>query len=293
MTNWDTTGLPPAAAQRMQSILKSRVKGSMLSVAGATSILGVGFSPVSEVMGAIVLNTTGATFPNCGYYPTSFGLGMGYGYQTQGTNSQYGFAPMYLQYVDVLNNGWSKALERMTVEAKTLKADGVIDVQLQQNHLGSNSIEFMAIGTAINAPASNLHLKEPFTTHLNGTDVAKLLIHGYAPVKTLVEISVGVRHDDYKTLSQASAFAPNTEVSGYTDLITTTRANARRRLEDSVKRSGAQGAIVDSMRLMVFENEPFENHRDHIAQAQIIGTTITSFSNSHRPSNPLTFLSLK
>lgn len=299
MTNWNTSGLPPSAAQRMQTISSGRSKASMLSVAGAISVQGVGFVPVSEVMGAIVLNITGATFPNCGYYPGAFGMGYsggGVSWPNQvATNdpSQYNFGPTYLQYGDVLTNGWTTALARMELEAKTIGAHGVIDIRFQQNNLGSGAHEFVAMGTAIRAMESKLQLANPFTTHLNGTDVSKLFHHGYAPVKALIEISIGVRHDDYATLSQASAFASNTEVSGYTELVTSTRANARRRLGDAIRNSGADGAIIDLMQLSIFENEPYENHRDHVAEVKIVGTTLTPFSQNHKKGNPLTILSLK
>lgn len=299
MTDWDTAGLPPAAMRRMEGVTKNHIKSSMLSVAGATGVMSNGFTPVSEVMGAIVLNTTGATMPYCGYYSTSYGLGMnqvGFGrfnqVVTNGT-SQSNYNMGYLPYIDIINSGWSKAIGRMELEARAVKADGIVGIRLQQNHLGSGSVEFVAIGTAIRSNVGSKHLSVPFSTHLDGVDAAKLFQNGYAPARILVEVSVGVRHDDYITMSQSSVFAYNTEISGHTELVTSARANARRRLEAAVRSSGADGAIIDSLTLSIFENEPSENHRDHLAEVKIVGTSIVSVQKQHQKSRPLTFLSLK
>ncbi len=296
MVEWNTAGLPPAAQRRMESISSSHIRSSLLSIPGATGIDSVGFYPASEVMGAIVLNTAGAIMPSCGMAYQGFGMGGAPMYGSSRTlnngigmvGSSYGYTP----YVDVINSGWTGAISRMMLEAAQVKADGVLDIRLSQNQLGSGAVEFVAMGTAVRSIGRN-HLSKPFSTHLGGGDFSKLMRSGYAPVTILVEVSVSVRHDDMATYSQASMFAPNTEVTGFTDLVTSGRNNARERLRRAVSSAGAQGAIIDSLTMHVFENEPYENHRDHIAEVKAVGTSITTFKTAERTSRPLSILSLK
>ena len=287
MTEWDGSGLPPAAQRRMDGIGKSRIRSSLLSIPGATGIETVGFRPASEVMGAAVLNMSWAAMPSCGMTYQSFGYGQSPMFGNARTlNNGVGPASLsgrgYPSYVDVINSGWSQAIARMLGEAGAVHADGVIDIRLSQNQLGSGAVEFVAMGTAVTS-MSTRHLNKPFSTHLGGVDVSKLLRSGFAPASLVVEVSVAIRHDDMTTYSQSNVFAPNTEVAGFTDLARSARANARERLQHAVKRAGAQGAIVDDLSMRIFEFEPYDNHRDHVAEVRVVGTSITSFQSASGP----------
>ena len=58
--------------------------------------------------------------------------------------------------------------------------------------------------------------------------------------------------------------------------------------------SGADGAIVSSMDLRVWEIEPGENHRDHVAEATVFGTALARFhTDTAAPTRTLTFLPLR
>ena len=296
MVEWNTAGLPPAAQRRMDNISSSHIRSSLLSIPGATGIQSVGFYPASEVMGATVVNTNGAVMPSCGMAYQSFGMGANQMYGSSRTlnngvgmaGSSYGYTP----YIDVINSGWSSAISRMMLEATQVKADGVVDIRLSQNQLGSGAVEFVAMGTAVRSMGPT-RLTKPFSTHLGGGDFSKLLRSCYVPVAIIVEVSVAIRHDDYTTYAQSNVFAPNSEISGFTDLVTSGRANARERLRRAVSTCGAQGAIIDSLTMHVFEFEPYENHRDHIAEVRAVGTAIASFATTERASSPLSILSLK
>jgi uncharacterized protein YbjQ (UPF0145 family) len=305
VNEWDGRDLPPAAAARMQRFAAHGVRTSLLDVPGMTSVTGVGLPPVGEVMGCIVEHIGWQGFGGCGWtgfggdifaggIPGTFGGGItggrGATTVTSGGRSEYaGYAP----YVDALHRGYDTAIARMLTEARAMGADGVVGVRLSVNHLGQDNREFVALGTAVRAAGPD-HPAQPFVTDLPGADVAKLIHGGWVPVSIAVGISVAVRHDDYSTRSQASAWGWNTEVSGYTELVQYVRADARAQFAAHAARAGGEGAIVSSMGLRIREQEPTAGHRDHVAEASVFGSTIIRF---HRgpsaPTRALTVLPLR
>jgi uncharacterized protein YbjQ (UPF0145 family) len=270
----------------------------------------VGLPPVGEVMGCIVEHIGWAGFGGCGWsgwgggfpgpmrmsggIPGTFGGGIagpwGRGTVTSGSGARYaGYAP----YVDALYRGYDTAIARMVTEAQAMGADGVVGVRLSVNHLGQDNREFVALGTAVRS-AGGQRLARPFVTDLPGSDVAKLLHAGWVPVSIAIGISVAVRHDDYATRAQANAWGQNTEVSGYTELVAHVRADARRRFAEHAAGVGADGAIVSDMDLRIWEREPSENHRDHVAESSVVGTTVARFHPGRRaPTRALTILPLR
>ena len=114
------------------------------------------------------------------------------------------------------------------------------------------------------------------------------------PASIAIGISLAIRHDDYQTLNQAGRWAGNTEVTGYTELVTHVRADARARFADHAARAGADGAVVSHLGLQVWEREPAENHRDHVAEATVFGSTLARFSPGRtNPPRALTILPLR
>src|SRR6185312_6786520 len=106
--------------------------------------------------------------------------------------------------------------------------------------------------------------------------------------------SVVVVPDDKKTQQQARAWTQNTEVSGYTELVTHVRADARRRFAEHSAGMGADGAIVSDMSLRIWEREPGEGHRDHVAESSVFGTTVARFHQGQAaPTRALTILPLR
>jgi uncharacterized protein YbjQ (UPF0145 family) len=208
------------------------------------------------------------------------------------TSSGRGYSG-YRPYVDALYRGYGTALSRMVTEAQAIGADGVVGVQLRVTHMENSNREFVALGTAVRAQSAT-RPASVFTTELAGQDVAKLLHAGWAPAGIALGISVAIRHDDWATLRQASWGAGNTEVSGYTELITHVRADARARFRSRVAEIGADGAVASDLSLRVWEIEPSENHRDHVAESMVIGTAVARF---HRgataPTRSLSILPLR
>ncbi|MFC4947660.1 heavy metal-binding domain-containing protein [Pseudonocardia sp. GCM10023141] len=282
MADWDGRGLPPVAAERARRAAAGGAWTSLLSAPAAAGLEAAGFDPVGEVMGSMVQRIGWAGYRGCGVY----GIGGGYGVQP---TSFTGFAP----YADALNRGYTTAMDRMLQEASTIGADGVVGVRLTTTRMDNNAREFTALGTAVRARSATRPLRV-FSTDLPGQDVAKLVAAGWIPTDLVFGLSVAIRHDDWATRQQSSWAAGNTEVSGYTELITHTRADARARFGRHVRATGADGAVVSSMDLQTWSIEPGENHRDHVAEASVFGTALARFhAPAAAPTRTLTFLSLK
>jgi len=288
MADWDGRGLPPVAAERARRAAEGGAWTSLLTVPAAAGLQVAGFDPVGEVMGSMVQKVGWAGFGGCNAYGGSFRYSAVP--TVTASSSRYGsFAP----YVDALNLGYRTALGRMVQEAATIGADGIVGVGLTMTHMDGGTREFTALGTAVRARSTTRPLRV-FVSHLPGQDVAKLVAAGWMPTDLVFGISVAIRHDDWRTRQQSSWGAGNVEVSGYTDLITYTRADARMRFRQHVEKTGADGAIVSTMDLRAWEIEPSDNHRDHVAEASIFGTSMVRFHTSTAaPTRSLTFLPLK
>jgi uncharacterized protein YbjQ (UPF0145 family) len=295
-TDWDGQGLPPAAVARMERGRTSPVRSSLLSVPGHVGVEACGFSVVGEVMGCIVESIGFTGWAGCGY--GGYGLGGagifgGFGgVTTTVTSGQAGGWVGYAPYVDALYHGFDTALYRMLLECQALGGDGVVGVRLEQHHLGQGNREFMAMGTAVRAAGGQRPAKL-FSTTLNGQDFAKLLQGGWMAASVVIGISVAIRHDDWATRSQASAWTYNTEVSGYTELVNHVRADARSQLAQRVGTLHADGAITNSMQLSIHAQEVGENHTDHVAESRLIGDAVVRFHpEGAAPSKSLTILPL-
>jgi uncharacterized protein YbjQ (UPF0145 family) len=278
MTEWDGRGLPPAAQARVDRARSDGVRSSLLSIRGQAGVQGVGLDPVGEVMGCIVENIGWTGWGGCGVY---YGRGLG-GFAvapptlTSGGGGGYSsFAP----YVDALYRGYDTAMYRMLLEAQAVGADGVVGVVSSREPLldQRGAQEFVMRGTAVRARSASrpAHL---FSTDLSGGDVAKLLHAGWAPTELVFGISVAVRHDDYATQAAARAWSTqNVEVPGYTELVTYARADAVARFEERAGRQGSDAATVSNMSLHVWGIEPSEGHRDHVAEAMVVGNAVVQF----------------
>jgi uncharacterized protein YbjQ (UPF0145 family) len=280
---WDGRGLPPVARKRIARAAADGVRTSLLPVNGAAGLEASGFEVVGEVLGTIVMQISWTGFGGCGYSPMSGfgGYGFGPGTVTSGSGSRWaGYAP----YVQALQHGRNTALERMIMEAAALGADGVVGVKLTDERMEGNKREFMALGTAVRSRGGQRPAR-PFTTDLSGQDVAKLLAAGWVPAGIAYGISVAIRHDDWQTQAQSGVFAGNVEVSGYTELMSHVRADARREFSRLAAHLGGDSALLTSIWRHVWEYEAGEGHRDHVAECIITGNAIARF---HAGAAPLT-----
>jgi uncharacterized protein YbjQ (UPF0145 family) len=109
------------------------------------------------------------------------------------------------------------------------------------------------------------------------------------PAGLALGISIGSRHDDRRLAGQARWWSGNVEVAGWTELVNQSRHDARRRLEQDVRRLGGEGVVITGMRMRVRERDcpATVGRRDHIAEVTLTGTAIARFSRAGQcPAGP-------
>lgn len=262
----------------MAEITHSGTWGSALSTAEFAAIRSAGFEPAGQVLGAAVYNIGYRGGYGC---PGAWGGGAFFGgfTQTQTQLSGRGGWGSFGPLTQAMYSARRTAISRMTAECAALGGHGVVGVRLTIGSFPAGGLEFKAIGTAVRVPGSRAS-RQPFTSDLSGQDFAKLISTGWVPVGLALGISIGARHDDWMTRRQRSWGAGNTEVAGYTELVSSTRHDASEQLRSDVARMGAEGVVVAVNDLRVSEREcpSAEGNADHIAEATIIGTAITRFT---------------
>jgi uncharacterized protein YbjQ (UPF0145 family) len=227
--------------------------GSALTADEFAVIRSAGFEPVGQVFGAAVYGTGSASTSGC---PGSFAAQVQAMYQAR-----------------------RAALDRMTAECARLGGHGVVGVRLSMGDFLLGGLEFMVIGTAVRASGVAVEPPSPFTSDVSGQDFAKLIMTGWVPVGLALGVSIGSRHDDRPTTRQARWLSGNAEVTGWAELVTQSRTDARRELENDVRRLGAEGVVIATMRMRVRQRDcpVIVGRRDHIVEAILIGTAIARF----------------
>jgi len=254
---------PPVAGARVAGDRSGGAWGSALTSAEFAAVRGVGFEPVGQVFGAAV-----------------YAVGYAAGYGEHGS-----FGPL----VEALYQARQTALDRMTAECAALGGHGVVGVRLSRGSLPFGGLDFTAIGTAVRAPGAARGLRAPFTCDVPGQDFARLIMAGWVPAGLATGISIGSRHDDRATARQVRWASGNVEVAGWTELVSQSRQDARRRLEQDVGRLGAEGVVITGMQMRVRERDcpATVGRRDHIVEVTLTGTAIARFSRAgQRPAGP-------
>jgi uncharacterized protein YbjQ (UPF0145 family) len=234
---------------------------SFLSVPSALAVGAAGLVPVGEVVGTTVVWLSWAGWPGCGVSGTD-----------PVTRGQ--ILPGFADYTDALAGGYRTALDRMTAEAESLGADGILGVRLHgANFFGvPDLVRFTARGTAVRrGPKREV---EPFCTLLDGGEVLALLGAGWQPTSVHVEVAVLVRHDDWATRRQAGSFA-NAEVGAYTAMLRAGRTQLRDQLVADAAAAGDDGVLVAELSdrsWMTAGNE--EGHRDLMVEFFAVGNGI-------------------
>ena len=120
------------------------------------------------------------------------------------------------------------------------------------------------------------------------------MMGGWLPTDILYGISLTIRHDDWAVYAQTRFLSGNTEVDGFTQLTTHCRRQARESLHSRALRAGVDGVLVTSQTMRIWEQEPSDGHRDHLAEARMFGTGVVRFgSGPGRPFSSLSILPLK
>jgi uncharacterized protein YbjQ (UPF0145 family) len=178
------------------------------------------------------------------------------------------------------NSGGSWGSALTCQEFAAVGGHGVVGVQLRRRRFALGGLEFTAIGTAVRAADATAALPVPFTSGVSGQDFARLISAGWVPAGLALGIAIGSRHDDRPTARQLRPWSGNAEVAGWTELVSQSRKDARRRLEADVRRLGGEGVVIADMEMRVRERDcpAAVGRRDHIVEATFTGTAIVSFS---------------
>ncbi len=249
--------------------------GSALTADEFAAVRSAGFEPVGQAFGAAVYDAGSASGYSC---PAAWGSSSDARPATEvsGRGGPGSFGPL----VQAMYQARHTAIDRMTTECTGLGGHGVVGVRLSRGSFPLGGLEFRAIGTAVRAPGAPYGPQVPFTSDVSGQDFAKLIMTGWVPAGLALGISIGSRHDDRTTARQARWTSANAEVTGWTELVSESRHDARRRLESDVKRLGADGVVIAAMQMQVRQRDcPVQVGRhDHIVEATLIGTAIARFS---------------
>ena len=262
---------------------------SALSAGELAAIGSVGFEPVGQVMGSAVLRI-GRTGRYWGYHDCR--------YSQQGRRTARlggagalvavsGAGAASATVVEVFDRARHIVLGRMSARCAAVGGHGVVAAAVTMAAMDTepDCLEFKVIGTAVRARGSQIRLKSPFTSHLDGHGFAKLLAAGWVPVELLVGMSIGVRHDD--SFSAARKFSSrNTEISGLSDLVRAVRADARRQLQlHGAERGGNALIMAAGGTLRVWketctrsagDDDELAFH-DHLAESTLVGSTVAQF----------------
>jgi uncharacterized protein YbjQ (UPF0145 family) len=248
----------------------------LLSASAAAGVQLAGFEALAEVMGCTVRGVSLQGYAGCGVVPGNLGPDAIFG-PLPTTESRDIRWTTFHPYADGVRGGFRTALSRLQEEVAALGADGVVGIRLTRNKL-DNAEEFSALGTAVRS-RSRVSPASPFTTHLNGSDVAKLILNGWVPASLLVGFEVAIRHDDWRTREQAGSWL-NVEISGYSETGRQARRAVRTDIHDQLLRLGAEGFIASTITLKIFEINVAEGHRDRAGEALMIGTALAQFADS-------------
>jgi uncharacterized protein YbjQ (UPF0145 family) len=279
--------VPAGAAARAPGAWPGGTWESALTAQEFTAVRGVGFEPAGQVFGAAVYAAGDVSGYDCPGVWGSSGDRRPAGPATQvsGRREAGSFGPL----VEVMYQARQTAIGRMTAECAALGGHGVVGVRLSRGSLPLSGLDFTAIGTAVRAPGAAHVQRALFTCDVSGQDFARLIAAGWVPAGLALGISIGSRHDDRALAGQARRWSGNVEVAGWTELVNQSRHDARRALEQDVRRLGGEGVVITGMQMRVRERDcpATVGRRDHVVEVTLTGTAIDRFSRaSHRPAGP-------
>jgi len=263
-----------------------RAWGSVLSADGFAAVRSVGFEPAGQVFGAAVFPlvvTAGASCP---------GTGADRGRRGSSPEPPAGVTIVSgdgvpgpaARIARALTEGRQLAMDRMTAECADIGAHGIVGASMRVREipagtLTGGAVEFTVIGTAVRA-AGCPPPGRPFACDLSGQAFARLVMAGWVPAGIVLGVSVAARHDELLESDRSRWGLGNTEVPAYTDLIVKVRQDARSRLEQEMRRLGANGAIGTSITMHVHGDacRAHPGGTDHLVQAVITASAVTRFA---------------
>jgi len=266
---------------------------SDLSVAELAAIRGIGFEPVGLVMGTSVYH-----------------LGSQWGYRAGGQNLWSTYAGSWQRsypcphpfYHDDQRTGynwehrvWEEGLRaardlahgRLMAEVQALGAHGVAGVRLQVAGLPdvAGVIELQMVGTALRRPGRAAPAT-PFTSHLSGQDLAKLVRAGLAPVRLVMSIAAVEADPGCGTEMRLGSWS-NVELSQFADAAQGVRELVLDHLHEQAR--GVADAIVGA-EVTYRVHELMGEAR--LFDLRVVGTAVRRFRRPEAGSEPLAILRL-
>ncbi|MGH9065529.1 MAG: heavy metal-binding domain-containing protein [Acidimicrobiales bacterium] len=282
-------GLPESARARLADA--ERAGGawtSDLSVAELAAVRAAGFEPLGLVMGSSVYHigaqwgyryygSAGGGYSSVWYCPHGFAHeDMRTGYNWEHTLHERGMVAAR-----------DLAMSRMGQEAQMLQAHGVAGVRLKFSRPEgvSGLVEFTAVGTAVHRPGA-APLSFPFTSHLSGQELGKLIGTGYVPGALVMGICA-IEVDPGCGMEWRMGSWSNTELPQVAEAAQQCREIAVRRLEDEAGQVG-DGVIGVTVDFSIHELQGGAN----LLELSALGTAVRRFSAAPLPEPPLAMMRL-
>jgi uncharacterized protein YbjQ (UPF0145 family) len=287
---------PDARIARLDRLAASRGWSFPTPIGEFAAARAAGFEPVGQVFGTTVAVLSADSLPFSG----APGFGRCFAVSADSARSPRTTADPHNPVLAALKAARGRALDRAVAECEALGGDGIIGMRVRSAEFFTHTVELTVEGTAVRARAQT-RPTTPFTTHVSGQDLARLLDAGWMPFALVFGTALAVCHFDDSMFQQTRrgvvGAAGNREVTGYTRLVNDARREARRTLEDAVHEQGGEGAVVREMTLRFSEREcprQFEQRADYVAEATIVASAIIPFerSKSSAPPGPLTIMRL-
>lgn len=267
--------VPDARGARLRRLRKARSWGFSGPVDGFAAARIAGFEPVGQVFGTTVAYPGPPGLGRC-FVPHAGGAGGAGGTGGDRPTSADPGNPLLAK----LDAARRLALERAVEECRLLGGDGIIGMRMSATDFLSDCVEFTVSGTAVRA-RSLTRPPAPFTTHVSGQDLARLLQAGWMPFAFVFGLALAACHFDDSMIRQTQrrvGAAGNREVSGYTRLANDARREARTALHYAVRELRGEGAVAQETTLHFSERECplFDQRTDYIAEATILGSALVS-----------------
>ncbi len=284
-------GLPVSARDRLADAERSGAAWtSDLSVGELAAVRGAGFTPLGLVMGSSVYQI-GAQW---GYrYYASYGGGYSsvwycpHGYTHEEMRTGYNWE--HTMHERGMVAARDLAMSRLGLEAQALGAHGVAGVRLKLDRSQglAGLIEFSAVGTAVHRVGAP-PLGFPFTSHLSGQELGKLMATGYVPCSLVMGLCAIEVDPGCGTEWRMGSWS-NTELPQLSEAAKSCREIAVQRLEGEASRVGADGVIGVSVDFSIHEL-PYEAK---LLELLAIGTAVRRFSAAPLPEPPLAMMRLR
>ncbi|MGH9102178.1 MAG: heavy metal-binding domain-containing protein, partial [Acidimicrobiales bacterium] len=283
-------GLPVSARERLADMESGGgAWTSDLSVAELAAVRAAGFEPRGLVMGSSVYHigaqwgyryfgAAGGGYSSVWYCPHAFAHeDMRTGYNWEHTLHERGM-------VEARN----LAMSRMGEEAKELGAHGVAGVRLRftRNEGVAGLVEFTAIGTAVHRPGA-APLAFPFTSHLSGQELGKLIGTGYVPCALVMGICA-IEVDPGCGMEWRMGSWANTELPQVSEAAQRSREIAVERLEKEAGQVG-DGVIGVEADFSIHELPGGAK----LLELFTLGTAVRRFSADPLPEPPLAMMRLR